>query len=398
LRPDKSVVSSPTGKAAVSYRVLAGVALACGDPLGDPEARPGAINAHIEVCARHGWVQAVLGCSELGATVWTRHGLHALELGDEAVVDVASFTLDGRAMRGVRQMASRAARAGHQVRVRRADELDPAERDQLASLADRWRGRQPERGFSMALGRLAHHTDPDCVLVTAERDGHVVGVLQFVQWGTDGLSLDLMRRETNAEGAGLNELMITELLTACGPLGIRRVSLNFAAFRAALAQGQRLGAGPFARLSAAALHLGSRWWQIDSLYRFNGKFHPQWTPATSFTPPPGTCPEFVLHPGRVRDQLRDRRARGDRTPVPGSGRAGAGPSAPVRLRGTDRGGALGDRGRDPPRRGLGDARRLRRDRPRRPRSGGGRPRAGRPASRRDRGNRCGRQPHRRVIV
>ncbi|MFL6143525.1 MAG: phosphatidylglycerol lysyltransferase domain-containing protein [Labedaea sp.] len=294
LRPDKSVVFSPTGKAAVSYRVLAGVALACGDPLGDPEAWPGAINAHMEVCARHGWVPAVLGCSELGATVWTRHGLRVLELGDEAVVDVASFTLDGRAMRGVRQMASRAARAGHQVRVRRADELDPAERDQLASLADRWRGRQPERGFSMALGRLAHHTDPDCVLVTAERDGHVVGVLQFVPWGIDGLSLDLMRREANAEGAGLNELMITELLTACGPLGIRRVSLNFAAFRAALAQGQRLGAGPFARLSAAALHLGSRWWQIDSLYRFNAKFHPQWTPRYLAYPTARDLPRITL--------------------------------------------------------------------------------------------------------
>ena len=43
LRDDKSVIWSPSGKAGVCYRVVAGVMLASGDPLGDPEAWPGAI-------------------------------------------------------------------------------------------------------------------------------------------------------------------------------------------------------------------------------------------------------------------------------------------------------------------------------------------------------------------
>lgn len=107
LRRDKSAVFSSSGKAAVSYRVLAGVALAAGDPLGDPEAWPGAMTEFLCRCRRYGWVPAVLGCSEQGARVWARvGGLDALELGDEAVVDVATFSLQGRAMRGVRQAVS----------------------------------------------------------------------------------------------------------------------------------------------------------------------------------------------------------------------------------------------------------------------------------------------------
>ena len=44
-RDDKSYVFSPSGKAAVAYKVKAGVCLAAGDPIGDVEAWPGAIEA-----------------------------------------------------------------------------------------------------------------------------------------------------------------------------------------------------------------------------------------------------------------------------------------------------------------------------------------------------------------
>lgn len=113
LRRDKAVVFSPSGKAAVCYRVVSGVMLASGDPVGDVEAWPGAIACFMEEARAHSWTPAVMGCSETGGEVWTREtGLDALELGDEAIVDVADFTLSGRAMRNVRQMVKRIERAG----------------------------------------------------------------------------------------------------------------------------------------------------------------------------------------------------------------------------------------------------------------------------------------------
>src|ERR1700733_10566878 len=66
------------------------------DQHGDPEAWPGAITEFLADAARHAWRPAVMGCSELGAEVWCREGdLSALELGDEAVVNVADFSLSG---------------------------------------------------------------------------------------------------------------------------------------------------------------------------------------------------------------------------------------------------------------------------------------------------------------
>ncbi|MFJ4104966.1 phosphatidylglycerol lysyltransferase domain-containing protein [Amycolatopsis japonica] len=271
LRRDKFVVFSKSGKAAVTYRVIAGVALCSADPLGDPEAWPGAIEEYLDVCRRYAWTPATMGCSELGATVWARFGLEVLEIGDEAVVDTDTFTLEGRVMRGVRQAVSRTKRAGYTARIRKAEDLPLAELEELRALAATWRGTDTERGFSMALGRMG---DPGSVLVTAEHDGRVRGVLQFVPWGEKGLSLDVMRRDRTADN-GVNELMISELLLTTPA---QHVSLNFAAFRAVLEQGQRIGAGPVARLSARTLRFFSRWIQIETLYRFNAKFQPRWVP------------------------------------------------------------------------------------------------------------------------
>ncbi|MEV4681829.1 phosphatidylglycerol lysyltransferase domain-containing protein [Streptomyces kurssanovii] len=286
LRRDKGVVFSPSGKAAVCYRVVSGVMLASGDPIGDVEAWPGAIERFMDEAKAHSWTPAVMGCSETGGEVWTREtGLDALELGDEAVVDVADFSLTGRAMRNVRQMVKRIERGGYRTRVRRARDLTDDEVRQIRRAAADWRGTDTERGFSMALGRIGDPADGDAVIATAHKAdesgaspyGDLKAVIHFVPWGTDGMSLELMRRDRSAD-PGMNELLIVAALQAAPGLGVERVSLNFAMFRSALARGEKIGAGPVLRLWRGLLVFLSRWFQIESLYKFNAKFRPRWEP------------------------------------------------------------------------------------------------------------------------
>ena len=291
LRNDKNVIWSPSGKSCVCYRVVSGVMLASGDPIGDPEAWPGAIAEFLTVAARHAWRPAVMGCSELGAEVWCREGdLTALELGDEAIVNVAEFSLSGRSMRNVRQMVNRVAKAGYVAEIRRVGDIPRAELDRVIKVTDSWRGSSTERGFSMALGRIGGPGDGDCVLMTATENGVLRAILHFVPWGADGLSLDLMRRDRTAQ-PGLNDFLITEAIKAAPGLGVKRISLNFAMFRAALERGERIGAGPVLRAWRGLLVFASRWFQIESLYKFNAKFCPIWEPR------------FFVYPG-TRDTPR----------------------------------------------------------------------------------------------
>ena len=278
LREDRAVIFSPSRKAAVSYRIVGGVSLAAGDPLGDPEAWPAAIAAWLWEASTHGWLPAVLGASERGAEAYHRAGLDALELGDEAILQTTDFTLEGRRMRIVRQAVARCRRAGLTTTCERVRDLDEQSRTALVASADAWRDGEVERGFSMALGRLADPGDENAVAVLArDVDGNLRGLLQLVPWGDDGLSLDVMRRDRSTEN-GIIELMVTDLMSRAPALGVRRVSLNFAVFRQVFARGERLGAGPVLRLWRGVLMQASRFWQIESLYRANAKFQPEWVP------------------------------------------------------------------------------------------------------------------------
>ncbi len=278
LREDRSVIFSASGKSALTYRVVGTVSLAAGDPLGDPEAWPGAITAWLDEARSFGWVPAVLAASEAGAEAFHRAGLDALELGDEAVLHRCDFTLEGRSMRGVRQAVARCARAGLAVTCCRVADLDDATLAEVRERADHWRDGEVERGFSMALGRFGERADGAAVVVLCRDDaGALHGLLHLVPWGTDGLSLDLMRRDRDAEN-GIVELMVSRLMTDAEALGVARVSLNFAVFRSVFARGERLGAGPVLRVWRSVLLWASRFWQIESLYRANAKYQPEWVP------------------------------------------------------------------------------------------------------------------------
>jgi lysyl-tRNA synthetase class 2 len=280
-RRDKSVVFAPNGRAAITYRVEVGVCLASGDPVGDPRSWPQAIQTWLRVCKDYGWAPGVMGASYAGAQAFRDAGLSALELGDEAILRPSEFKLSGPDMRGVRQAVTRARRSGLTVRMRRHSDIGPDEMARVIERADAWRDTESERGFSMALGRLGDPADADCLLVEAVRgdqsSGEVVAMLSLVPWGHSGVSLDLMRRSPQSPN-GTIELMVSELALQAATIGVNRISLNFAMFRAAFEQGAQLGAGPVLRLWRRLLMFFSRWWQLETLYRSNMKYRPQWVP------------------------------------------------------------------------------------------------------------------------
>ena len=86
-----------------------------------------------------------------------------------------------------------------------------------------------------------------------------------------------MRRSPQSPN-GTIELMVSELALQAGTVSVNRISLNFAMFRSAFEQGAQLGAGPVLRLWRRLLMFFSRWWQLETLYRSNMKYRPQWVP------------------------------------------------------------------------------------------------------------------------
>lgn len=278
LREDKSVIWSNTGKAAITYRVVSGCALASGDPIGNPDAWPQAMAAFMNLCAKNGWTPTAVGCSEEAGEIWVREtDMTALEIGDEAVVHVGDYDPDNPRYRNVRQSVRRIQKLNYSTEIFRTRDMTKEMRLLLTEDSKRWRGAATERGFMMGLGRIADDDEPDLLIVTAKKDDEVMALLQYVPWGPKGLSLDLMRRSPQAD-SGVNELMIDATIRYAREQGITRISLNFAAFRSVFERGAQLGAGPIIRSWRGILLFLSRWLQMETLFRFNSKFRPEWVP------------------------------------------------------------------------------------------------------------------------
>jgi len=280
LRRDKSYLFSPSRRAFLAYRVVAGTALVSGDPVGAAEEIDSLLGELRLLVRARGWRLAVVGASEEHLDRYRALGLKPVPLGDEAVLRPEEFSLEGRAIRKVRQSVSRLRKAGYSFRVVAADELDPRLESELEDVSAAWRGGQAERGFSMAIDEL---DVPGTVLALAEsRDGRVGGFLHLAPspkagsvggLGGGGWSLSTMRRRPNAPN-GLTEFLVVETLAWAKEAGASEFSLNFCALTDFLAP-ERITT-PLHRLVRRGLLLADNVFQLERLYAFNRKFFPEW--------------------------------------------------------------------------------------------------------------------------
>jgi lysyl-tRNA synthetase, class II len=275
LRADKSYFFTPDESAFLAYRVVAGVAVVSGDPIGPPGEFAALVEAFLGYARDRGWRVAILGVSESCLPLYERHGLRALYHGDEAVVDTAAFSLDGRTIRKVRQSVHRLERQGYEARVLRPSEVDGVVRAQLEQVSAAWRGDAPERGFVMALDTLFSLGDEDAVFVVGfAPDGAVAGFLHFaVARGASALSLSSMPRLAETPN-GFNEWLICEAVRWARENRFARVSLNFAPFAALLAPEAELSG--LEKMQKRALLTLKGHFQLDNLLVFNRKFAPEW--------------------------------------------------------------------------------------------------------------------------
>ena len=275
LRGDKSYFFDEQDAAFLAYKVVGGVAIVSGDPIGPPDRFAGLLGRFLAFAHDRGWRIAVLGASEGALDVYRAHGLHALYHGDEAVIETAAFSLEGRPIRKVRQSVHRLERSGYHAEVRRPSELDAELRTHLEQVARSWRGIQPERGFVMALDTL-FRLDDDHALFVVGRDpeGTPTGFLHFaVCRRGSALSLSSMPRLRTTPN-GFNEWLVCETVAWARANGFEQVSLNFAPFAALLAPEAELSG--LQRLERRALLRLKGHFQLDNLLLFNRKFFPRW--------------------------------------------------------------------------------------------------------------------------
>ena len=271
LRRDRRYAFSQRDDALLAYRVVAGCALVSGDPVGNPESIPGMVRAFASFAHQRGWRLVVLHCSEEWVGLFREIGMRALPIGDEAVLCPHTFTLQGRAIRKVRQSVNRLARMGYTVTVVSPADLADADRAAVEQVSQEWLNGWPDRGFSMAMDDLYAHPQARFALAR-DGEGRLEGFLHLVP-SRRGYSLSSMRRLRTSPN-GLIEYLIAETAVWARGEHADEISLNFSVFADVL-RADGTASWPLRATRWSLLRL-DRLFQLERLFSFNRKFFPQW--------------------------------------------------------------------------------------------------------------------------
>jgi lysyl-tRNA synthetase, class II len=306
LRPDKSFEFA--AGSVLAYRVIGETAVVSGDPVG-PDSDAGIVLAQFLGRARQAGVQVALyGASDRHLRAYRAAGLHALRVGEEAVVDPTRFTLEGRPVRKLRQSVHRVQRRGWQITIHEGRQIDGELEGEIEAVEAAWRAEHPHMlGFAMSMGEFELCVRPRDVYVLARSpDGQLQAAMRFLAH-REKLSLDTMRRVGETPN-GLNEALVCAVLEFAREHGIPEVSLNYAGL-AHLVRGAPPG-GRLSRTFTRALikPLRARF-QMDRLVLFNEKFSPDWRPRYLVYKSHAALPRTMLRVLQAEGYLPERRAR-----------------------------------------------------------------------------------------
>ena len=277
LRDDKLFFFSSDDRAFIAYTYLGRHALVSGDPIGAPDSCVRVIDEFLDMCAERAWGVAFLAVRESDRQLYLDRGLHTLYLGDEAIVRCRGFSLEGRRWKSIRQSSGRVARTYRFVWMAETD-AGPELIGQLNEISRRWRGKAPERGFTMTLSQDIEGTNPDFRLCIAmDEDDRPGGFLRVVPIHGDdpGYTLDVMRRDPETPN-GMTEFLLTRTMMKLDELGLDRLSMNFAAWGRFFEDDVEYSIPQ--RIVKLVLDALSPFYQIRSLKEFNQRFHPEWIP------------------------------------------------------------------------------------------------------------------------
>jgi lysylphosphatidylglycerol synthetase-like protein (DUF2156 family) len=293
LRPDKSWFFSADGEAMLAYTYLNGYALVAGDPVGAAGSVSRVVDEFLEMCRLRAWNTAFLAVREHDVPFYVARGFRSFYLGDEAVLRCDTFTLKGR--RGLRSAVRRVGRR-YRFEIVPESQASPELVERLDAISRLWRGKAPERGFTMSLGQDvgAPTGDPGGLLCLALDDGgQPGGFLRIVPTGggLPGYTLDLMRRDPLAPN-GITEFLIASTALGLKERGVVRFSLNFALWGRLFADDAAFTAAQ--RAARWTVSLINPFFQVRSLHDFNAKFGPEWLPRVIAYRRPADLPRVGL--------------------------------------------------------------------------------------------------------
>jgi phosphatidylglycerol lysyltransferase len=275
LMGDKTLLFDTEGKAFIMYDVEGRSWVAMGDPVGEDEtARRELVWTFRDQCERAGGWPLFYQVRPEDLDLYLEVGMNLLKIGEEARVELASFNLDGKSKKVLRNTINKLTRDGMRMEVVPAEAVTPL-MPKLKKISDAWMRDKGVREKGFSLGTFdPRYLERTPMALVWQGEELVAFANLFLTDNKEEASLDLMRHLPDGT-AGVMDFMFIELMQWSKQQGYRWFNLGMAPFSGLQ---NRRSAPLWSRLGAMLFGRGERFYNFRGLHKYKDKFDPVWEP------------------------------------------------------------------------------------------------------------------------
>lgn len=290
LFPDKKYFFS-AGGSMIAYAYSNRTAVVLGDPIG-PEADTLAIvKAFQEFCAHNDWMLTFYQTRPDTLEVYHQAGLHEIKIGEEAVVDLSTFSLKGGEVKSLRTSVNKLERLGYSCPVSQPPH-EGEFLDRLQAISDEWMVERKGKEMKFSLGWFDRgYLDTTLIQYVADPEGRVVAFANLVdEYQNRELAVDLMRHQSNLP-AGTMDYLFVNLLLEAQKRGYERFNLGLSG----LAGVGEMKSDPAVERAMHYIYTNvTLAYNFKGLHSFKEKFNPAWLPRYLIYPNLTSLPVIAL--------------------------------------------------------------------------------------------------------
>jgi phosphatidylglycerol lysyltransferase len=290
LFSDKIYYFSPGGSV-IGYVVAGRIALTLGDPIGPAEDIAACITNFKDFCDQNDWEAAYSQVLLDYLEVYKRAGYHAICVGSEAIVDLATFSIAGGEKKNIRTGVNKMKRLGYQAEV-----LEPPHPDELMNelhlISDEWLTtmRGYEKRFSLGWFDK-DYLNSTRVIIIRNPGGSIDAFANILpEYQASEISIDLMRHRRLAEKGQMDFLFVSLIEWA--------KAHGYATFNMGLSGLSGIGENPTDPAIERALHYiyehVDQFYNFKGLHEFKAKFDPSWSPRYLIYPSAASLPAVTI--------------------------------------------------------------------------------------------------------
>ncbi len=277
LLSDKTYFFSPSRKSVIAYKVAAGTAVALSGPIGVPEDKKECLTEFMWEMKRRGLAILIYDLNEAGKQLALDTGLKVMKIGEQAVIKIENFSLEGSTLAEIRHAVTRVEREGVVFKVSNFSQVSLAMVTELSVLHEEWLATKKIPPITFSSDYYPLPVESEAYLVGAySKEGKLLAALSFLPYkaGT-GMVLDLMLRSAEAFN-GLMEGTIAYAVECFKKMGKTEVSLSMAPLADVSHEGEE---GFINKSTKLIFKRFNALYRYQPLFAFKKKFNPVWEHA-----------------------------------------------------------------------------------------------------------------------